>query len=446
MPELQVQVGNVLHGRMPQTPAETRLLLESMRPVEIATLLESTPPKLRRLIWDLVDDDLSGQVLAYLHDDVSAELLETMNTAELVAVADELEIDDFADLLQQLPQAMIQQVLGALDQGDRQRLETVLSYPEDTAGGIMNTDTITVRPRHSADVVLRYLRLRKELPEPTDALIVVNDSDEYVGMLPLTKLLTSDPSVNVREIMNAEAEAIIVDMPRSSVARMFSEQDLVSAAVVDHAGVLIGRITIDDVVDIIIETADEAVLAPAGLDAEDDTFATASRTFPRRAIWLGINLVTAFLASAVINVFEGTIEKVVALAVLMPIVASMGGIAGTQTLTLVIRGIALGQVGRANLRWLLNREFKVAALNGLFWALLVGVATTLVFQDYRLGAVLAIAMIVNIMMAAVAGTLLPGLLRGFGIDPAIAGGVVLTTFTDVTGFFTFLGLAAWVYG
>lgn len=421
------------------------MLLESMRPVEIATLLESTPPKLRRVIWDLVDDDVSGQVLQFLHDDVSAELLETMDTAELVAVADELETDDFADLLQQLPQAMIRQVLDALDQSDRQRLEAVLSWPEDTAGGIMNTDTITVRPRHTADVVLRYLRLRKELPPTTDALIVVNDNDEYVGMLPLTNLLTSDPSVNVREIMNAEAEAIEADTPANQVARMFSEQDLVSAAVVNHAGVVIGRITIDDVVDVIIEEAEEAVLAPAGLDAEEDTFANARDTFPRRAVWLGINLVTAFMASAVINIFEGTIEKVVALAVLMPIVASMGGIAGTQTLTLVIRGMALGHVARGNLRWLLNREFKVACLNGVFWAVLVGIAATWVFEDYVLGLVLGIAMIVNILTAAFTGTLLPALLRRFGIDPAIAGGVILTTFTDVTGFFTFLGLATWAY-
>lgn len=434
-----------MRGRLPQTAAETRVLLESMRPVEIATLLESTPPNLRRVIWDLVDDDVSGQVLQFLHDDVSAELLGTMDTAELVAVADELETDDFADLLQQLPQTMIRQVLGALDQSDRQRLEAVLSWPEDTAGGIMNTDTVTVRPRHTADVVLRYLRLRKELPPTTDALIVVNDSDEYVGMLPLTNLLTSDPSVNVREIMNAEAEAIEADTPASQVARMFSEQDLVSAAVVNHAGVVIGRITIDDVVDVIIEEAEEAVLAPAGLDAEEDTFANARNTFPRRAVWLGINLVTAFLASAVINIFEGTIEKVVALAVLMPIVASMGGIAGTQTLTLVIRGMALGHVARGNLRWLLNREFKVACLNGVFWAVLVGIAATWVFEDHVLGLVLGIAMIVNILTAAFTGTLLPALLRRFGIDPAIAGGVILTTFTDVTGFFTFLGLATWAY-
>lgn len=445
MSEVQEQLGEVLRGRLPETPAETRVLLESMRPSEIATLLESTPPKVRQVIWELVDDDVSGQVLQFLHDDVSAELLETMDTAELVAVADELETDDFADLLQQLPDAMLQQVLGALDQSDRQRLEAVLSWPEDTAGGIMNTDTVTVRPRHSADVVLRYLRLRKELPEPTDALIVVNDSDEYVGMLPLTKLLTSDPSVNVREIMNAEAEAIEVSTPASTVARMFSEQDLVSAAVVDHTGVLIGRITIDDVVDVIIEEADEAVLAPAGLDSEDDTFADVRDTFPRRAVWLGINLATAFLASAVINVFEGTIEKVVALAVLMPIVASMGGIAGTQTLTLVIRGMALGHVARGNLGWLLNREFKVACLNGLFWAVLVGITATWVFDDWILGIVLGIAMIVNILTAAFAGTLLPGILKRFGIDPAIAGGVILTTFTDVTGFFAFLGLATWAY-
>ncbi len=310
----------------------------------------------------------------------------------------------------------------------------------------MNTDTITVRPRHTADVVLRYLRLRKELPATTDALIVVNDSDEYVGMLPLTHLLTSDPSVNVREIMNAERDAIVADTPAHMVARIFSEQDLVSAAVVGHDSVVISRITIDDVVDVIIEEAEEAVLAPAGLDADDDTFANARDTFPRRATWLGINLITAFLASAMINIFEGTIEKVVTLAVLMPIVASMGGIAGTQTLTLVIRGMALGHVARGNLRWLLNREFKVACLNGVFWAALVGIAATWVFEDHMLGVVLGVAMIVNILTAAFTGTLLPGLLRRFGIDPAIAGGVILTTFTDVTGFFAFLGLATWVYG
>ena len=294
--------------------------------------------------------------------------------------------------------------------------------------------------------MLRYLRLRKELPSGTDALIVVNSEDQYLDMLPLTKVLTSDPSVTVREIMNSDAPAMRVDQPDKEIARTFSERDLISAAVVDDDGRLLGRITIDDVVDVIIEDAEEAVLGPAGLDVDEDTFAPVRRAVRRRAIWLGINLLTAFAAAAVISAFEETIIKVVALAVLMPVVASMGGIAGTQTLTLVIRGKALGQLNRRNMLWMLNREFVIAALNGLLWATLVAVAAAFLFDDITLGWVIATAMIVTILVAAVVGSLLPGILRKLSIDPAIAGGVVLTTITDVVGFFVFLGLASLVYG
>jgi len=424
---------------------ETRLLLESLRPPEIANLLESTPPKVRRVLWELSDPDERSQVLQHLHEDVLAEFLQSMDTEQLAAVADELDTDDFVDLLHQLPETVANAVLSALDLGDRTRLEAVLSYPDDTAGGLMNTDTVTVRPRHAVEIVLRYLRLRRELPATTDALIVVNDRDEYVGILPVGKLLTSDPSVTVREIMNSDAEAIPVDMSDADVARIFTEHDLVSAPVVDAGGKLLGRITIDDVVDVIIEDADEAVMSRAGLDMEEDTFAPILKTVRGRAVWLTINLFTAFLAAAVINVFEGTISKVVALAVLMPIVASMGGIAGTQTLTLVIRGLALGQIGRANLTYLLNREFVVSVLNGLLLATLVATVAAVAFQDYVLGAVIAAAMIINLVVAAVSGSLLPSVLQSLRIDPALAGGVVLTTITDVTGFFVFLGLATWAY-
>ena len=310
----------------------------------------------------------------------------------------------------------------------------------------MDTDSITVRPRHTLELVLRYLRLRKELPSGTDALIVVNSEDQYLGMLPLTKVLTSDPSVTVREIMDSDAPAMRVDQPDKEIARTFSERDLISAAVVDDDGRLLGRITIDDVVDVIIEDAEEAVLGPAGLDVDEDTFAPVHKAVRRRAIWLGINLLTAFAAAAVISAFEETIIKVVALAVLMPVVASMGGIAGTQTLTLVIRGQALGQLNRLNMLWMLNREFVIAALNGLLWATLVAVAAAFLFDDITLGWVIATAMIVTILVAAVVGSLLPGILRKLSIDPAIAGGVVLTTITDVVGFFVFLGLASLVYG
>jgi magnesium transporter len=368
-----------------------------------------------------------------------------MDTAQLVAVAEELDTDDFADILQQLPETITNQVLESLDSRDRARVESVLSYPEDSAGGLMNTDTITVRPRHAAELVLRYLRLRRELPPTTDALIVVNSRDEYLGVLPITKLLTADPTVTVREIMNSEEPPIHVAESDTEVARLFSERDLISAPVVDDVGHLVGRITIDDVVDVIIEDAEEAVLAPAGLLVDEDTFAPVRRSVRRRAVWLGINLITAVMAAAVIHLFEETIVKVVALAVLMPVVASMGGIAGTQTLTLVIRGQATGQLGRGNLLWMLNREFIVAALNGLLWASVVAVGAVYFFDDPKLGWIIAAAMIATILIAAVTGSLLPTLLRRMNIDPAIAGGVVLTTITDVAGFFIFLGLASWVY-
>ncbi|MAD07935.1 MAG: magnesium transporter [Gammaproteobacteria bacterium] len=424
---------------------ESKFLLASLRPSEIAHALESTRPTTRRVIWQLLEEEDRNQTLQHMSDEVRAEFLEAMDTAQLVAAADELNTDDFADILQQLPKTIGEQVLASLDSRDRARVEAVLSFPEDSAGGLMDTDTITVRPRHTLVLVLRYLRLRKELPLGTDALIVVNSDDQYLGMLPLAKVLTSDPSVTVREIMDSDAPAMHVDQPDTKIAHMFSDRDLISAAVVDDRGHLLGRITIDDVVDVIIEDAEEAVLGPAGLDVDEDTFAPVHRTVGRRATWLGINLLTAFAAAAVINVFEETIVKVVALAVLMPIVASMGGIAGTQTLTLVIRGQALGQLNRRNIVWLLNREFLIAALNGLLWATLVAITAAILFDDHLLGWVIATAMMITILVAAIAGSLLPSLLRSLGIDPAIAGGVVLTTITDVVGFFVFLGLASLVY-
>ncbi|MCB1686780.1 MAG: magnesium transporter, partial [Pseudomonadales bacterium] len=321
--ELQDQLREIIRQQGSGGIDETRFLLESLWPTEVASLLESSPPKVRRVLWELLDEEDAGQVLQHLHDDVRAEFLEGMDAEQLIAAADELDVDDFADILQQLPETLTAQVLASLDASDRSRLEAVLSYPDDTAGGLMDTETITVRPRHSVEIVLRYLRLHKELPHTTDTLIVTNERGEYVGILPLSKLLTSDPSVIVREIMDSDAQAIRHDMPDTEVAKIFSDLDLVSAPVVDEDGKVIGRITIDDVVDVIIEDAEEAMLAPAGLDIEDDTFAPIFKAARRRAMWLTINLLTAFLASAVINIFEETIAKVVALAVLMPIVASM---------------------------------------------------------------------------------------------------------------------------
>lgn len=444
--EFRRQKETVLNAFDAGALGETRLLLEGLREPEIAHLLESTPPKTRGVLWKLLDEETENLVLQHLSEDVRGEFLETMDTAQLINAADALDTDDFADILHQLPSQITDQILESLSATDRARLETVLSYADESAGGLMDTETVTVRPRHTLEVVLRYLRLRKELPASTDALIVVNNSDEYVGLLSVGRLLTSDPSVTVRELMNTDIEALPATLPDTEVARIFSEQDLISVAVVDDDNRVIGRITIDDVVDVIIEDASEAVMAQAGFEPDEDTFAPIAKSFRRRALWLTINLLTAFVASAVINLFEDTIAKVVALAVLMPIVASMGGIAGTQTLTLVVRGMALGHIERSNLMYLLNREVVVAMMNGALLAVIVATAAAAVFSDLTLGYVIAIAMVINIVVAALAGSLLPSILSKLRIDPAIAGGVVLTTITDVVGFFSFLGLATWAYG
>jgi magnesium transporter len=324
---------------------------------------------------------------------------------------------------------------------DRQRVESVLTYNEDTAGGLMDTEVITVRPDITVDVVLRYLRRFEEIPEITDNLFVVNRDDTFAGNLPLGMLLTSAPTTTVREVMNTEVRGIDVDLTDSEVAQLFQRHDLVSAPVVDGENRLLGRITIDDVVDVIVEDADHSLLAMAGLSDTEDTFSSIGKTAPRRAVWLGVNLLTAILASTAISLFEDALDKVVALAILMPIVASMGGVAGSQTLTVVIRGMALGQIERSNLNWLLSKEFAVGALNGLLYALIVGCVVSLWFQDATMALIIGLAMAINLMAAALSGTLLPVLLKFLKIDPALAGTVILTTITDVVGFISFLGLA-----
>ncbi|WP_166254091.1 magnesium transporter [Marinobacter salicampi] len=424
----------------------SRILNGGLSPSDIAHLLESSPPRQRALLWNLVDKNLEGEVLQYLNDDIRGYFLSKLNAQELASIIEDFESDDLADLLQQLPDTVIQEVLDTMDEQDRQRVEEVLAYPEDTAGGLMNTDTITVRPDLTIDVVLRYLRRHRSLPPMTDSLIVVSRRDEYVGVLAITKMLVSNPSATVREVMDTDIEPIPVTMADTQVATLFERYDLISSPVVGEGGKLLGRITIDDVVDVIREDADHSLMSLAGLDEDEDTFAPIMKTTRRRAVWLGINLITAFIAASVIGLFEGTIEKVVALAVLMPIVASMGGIAGSQTLTLVIRGMAVGQISGANIGWLLNREFFSGALNGLLWALVVSVAATVWFGDPLIGAVIAAALIINLVAAAIVGTVLPLFLKSRNIDPALAGGVILTTVTDVVGFMAFLGLATIFYG
>jgi magnesium transporter len=420
-------------------------MLNGLPPADVAHLIESSPPRFRHFIWQLVDAEREGEVLGELGDDLQAQFLGEMNATEVAQLTENLEDDDIADILQQLPGRVVQEVLTAMDHQDRARLERVMHYPEDVAGGLMNTDTITIRAALTLDVVLRYLRRHSEIPKMTDNLIVVNRSDQYIGLLPLRTLLVSDPASSVREMMLTDIEPIAVNTSDTEVARLFERNDWVSAPVVDENGKLLGRITIDDVVDVIREDADRSLMSMAGLDEDADTFAPFTRAAPRRAIWLGINLITALIASSVINLFQDTIEKVVALAVLMPIVASMGGIAGTQTLTLVVRGIAMGQIGKTNQAWLINRELLIGLVNGVLWAAVVAVAASLWFSDWNIGGIIAAAMVINLVTAALMGAVLPLFMTRIRIDPALAGGVVLTTVTDVVGFVSFLGLATLFY-
>ncbi len=425
---------------------QIRNLLEILNPADVADLLENSPLDTRMVLWNFLDDERQSDVLQYIDDDIVEDLLVDRPADEIASILENIDSDDdLIDILQQLPDTITGQVLNSMDAQNRSRLVSLLAFPEDTAGGLMDTETISVRARVTLDVVLRYIRRHPELPPMTDNIFVVNSKDEYVGLLPISKLLVSDPSMTVREMMVTEVEPIPVWMPQQEVVSIFERYDLVSAPVIDENGQLLGRITIDDVVDVIIDEADHSILGAVGLTEDDDFFAPIFRTARSRAFWLGANLLTAFIAAAVINLFEATIAKVVALAVLMPIVASMGGVAGSQTLTLVIRATAQGQMLSTNERWLLMRELSVGAINGLFWAVVVALSAGLVFQDPLLGAIIGVALVINLLAAALSGALLPKLLTNLGIDPAIAGSVVLTTITDVVGFMSFLGLATLFY-
>ena len=415
-------------------------MVNALHPAEIARLIESLPPAQREIVWDVVDPELEGEVLIELNDTIRASLMEDMEADELLAVAEGMELDDLADLVGDLPETLTLQLLKSLDQQDRERLRTVLGFPEDSAGGLMNTDAISLRPDVSVEVVLRYLRMRGEMPEKTDRLFVVDRRDIYLGTVPLTRLLTSEPDSDVSELLEGEAPRIDPETPAQEVAQLFQDRDLVSAAVVSKEGRLLGRITIDDVVDVIREEAEHSVLSMAGLQDEEDVFAGVLVSTRRRLVWLGINLLTAILAGLVVRSFEGTIEKVAALAALMPIVASMGGIAGTQTVTLIVRGLALGQIQWSNARWLLFKEIAVGALNGLIWAIVIGAITTFWFGKWKIAAIIAAAMLINLLAASLVGVVVPLMLRRMKIDPALSAGVILTTFTDCIGFATLLGL------
>ena len=418
-----------------------RRLLASLHPAETAHLLESLPPLERKVCWPIINPDLRGDVLSFVGEDVRTDLIQHMDTADLISATEDLDVDDVADILQVLPSHIMREVLRAMDTQHRRRVETLLAYEEDTAGGLMNTDVITVRSDITLEVVLRYLRILGDIPENTDSLYVVDHEDHYIGTLELSKLISRSRSLTVSEVMSHQIEAIDAMTDESEVAHRFEKHNLISAPVVDPDNRLIGRITIDDVVDVIRDEAEHSMLSLAGLSEDEDTFAPVKKSVHRRSLWLGVNLLTAFLAAWVIGLFDTTIEKQVALAILMPIVASMGGVAGSQTLTLVIRSMVLGQLNDNNQRWLLRKEILVGASNGLIWAIAIAIVTILWFNNIMLGLLIGTAIVINLVAAGLAGVAIPLILKKFGTDPALSAGVLLTTVTDVVGFVAFLGFA-----
>ena len=423
------------------TMVEVERLLGSLHPAEIATLLESLPIPQRRIVWELLDVEQEGDILLEVNEEVRQNLIELTNDRELLLATEGLEIDDLADLINKLPDRVIQQILTGMDYQNRVRLEHVLSYDEDTAGGLMNPDVITVRDNITVDVALRFLKMKGELPENLDNVTVVDYSNRYLGVLPLSHLITKDSRTRIKHLVDKKAEPILVETPSSEVATLFEDRDLLSATVVDEKNKVVGRITVDDVMDVIRSEPQHERMGFAGASGEEDLFAPVYTSSKNRAVWLGINLLTAALAAWFISLFQDTLQQVIALAVLFPIVASMGGIAGSQTLIIAIRGLATGRLVTNNSPLLLLKEISVGLLNGAFWAVVVALFATLWFSDFKLGIIIGFAILANLICAAAAGVFIPIGLKKLGVDPALASSVVLTTITDIIGIVAFLGLA-----
>jgi len=438
--EQKLSTIDALHEALEKDNRESaKIVIASLHPSEIADILESVPSREREDLWNLIDTEIEGDVLAHMQDAVRSEFLEHMRPDEVVDATKDLEADDVADILQDLPEDIAGTILQSMDEQNRQRLSSILTYPENTAGGLMNVDVVAIRADVPLDVVARYLRLLGKIPEKTDNIMVVDRKNKYLGVLPLADLLIRDQETEVSQWMEEEPY-VFVNTSTTEVAKIFEQRDLVSAAVIDENGFLLGRITIDDVVDVIQKEAGHAVRSMAGL-SDEEIFSPIIASTKSRAVWLGINLVTAFLGAWVIGRFEDSIQQLVALAVLMPVVAGMGGIAGSQTLIIAIRGIALGQIAKTNIKPLLIKELSIGILNGIFWSSIVAIIVILWFGQLSLGIIIGASMIINLIIAALAGATIPIILKRYGIDPAIAGGVILTTVTDVVGFITFLGLA-----
>lgn len=418
---------------------QIRDLLSKMSSSEIAHALESSPPKQRNLLFSLLKTEEEGDVLFELGEEIQQDLISNISNEELSEAVKELELDEIVDILQNLPEERMKKILSNMSMVDRQRIEMGLTFPENTAGGLLNTDVISVRPGNSIKEVISYLRDLGKLPDNTDKIFVVNNQNEYLGELSISEIITSNPSMRVNEIMETEISPISADLHDKEVATLFERNDLISSSVINENGKLIGRITIDDVVDVIREDADQNLLGMAGV--AEDTFAPPGRAAKSRVFWLSMNLVTAFIAASTINIFQDVIDKIVYLAILMPIVASMGGVAATQTLTIVLRGLTLEQINSSNIRWLFKRELAVSILNGIVLSILVGLITYGWFKDLTIALLISCALVINLISSVIAGILVPLILRKFKQDPAIGGSVVVTTVTDVVGFFSFLGLA-----
>ena len=419
--------------------------LKDLHPGEIALLLEAIKPKDRSVIWPGIKASIQGEVLKEVNEDVQSQLIDEMSVEDLVKATEKLDTDDLADIVPNLPESAVHSLLLTLDYKHREHLNKVLEYPEDSAGGLMNTDFITVRPDVTISAVIRYLRLLKEMPVDTDQVFVVDRNFTYLGSLLISTLLTEEPEQVILSLINSDfSKPIHADTDEAEVALLFEQRNLISAPVIDENNQLVGRITIDDVVDVIRDQAEHSVMSMVGLDEDEDVFAPIIQSTMRRSIWLGVNLVTAFIAVYFIGLFEATLQQKIALAILMPVVASMGGIAGTQTLIIVTRGIATGRVTTANIKSLINKEVAVSGLNGIIWSIVIALATYYWFSDIVLSLVIGLAIIVNLVVAAFSGAFLPLLLTKLKIDPALAGGVILTTITDVIGFVAFLGLASLV--
>ena len=437
--EQENNLNQLLESSSELSQDEIRSLLKKLSSSEIAHALESSPPKQRKLFFSLLETNEEGDVLADLGEEIQQELVSNISNEELAEAVKELEPDETVDILQNLPEDRMNTILSKMSYRDRKRIEIGLTYPENTAGGLLNTDVISVRPSHSIEVVINYLRDQEELPVNTDKIFVVNKEDEYIGEIAISKIITCKPNLTVREIMSTSSNPILVSQDDKEVATIFERNDIISSAVIDESGKLIGRITIDDVLDVIREDADQNFLGMAGV--AEDTFAPPGRAAKSRVFWLSMNLLTAFIASMTINIFKDVLDQIVYLAILMPIVASMGGVAATQTLTIVLRGLTLEQINSSNLRWLFKRELAVSILNGLVLSILVGLVTYFWFHEITLALLISFALIINLVSSVIAGVFVPIILRRLNQDPAISGSVVVTTVTDVIGFLSFLGLA-----